>query len=508
MSDPKQTRRDSPSRLQRVPEREAPPSYEPVPSARAPLGTPIRENDTVRDLRPAFFFDREHTPPEPLPETSQQRPTEATTPGTPKTTQTPSGQLLRPGEVFKGKYRIVSVLNVGNLARVYHAKQLPAERDVALKVLLTRYANRPEMRHAMEKEGTELSRVQHPAIVTIHDIGTDDQGVWIVTEFLDGETTRKALKREKLFALERTVAIVLQVATAVAAAHERGIIHGDLKPENVFLKEDNVKVVDFLTARILTIGEDDAMRDEFAYATAEYAAPECFDQDGDPDARSDIYSLAIVFIELVTGLNPMLPDGKPAADALLQLRQRDFSPPVPPQIPLPLAQVIRRALEKKPGKRQQSMRTFATELERAWKNVLDRSEEVRPTWLDRFRPALPAVGTGTWLGFSIGLLAFVLFETYKPHAEAHAKDRQVESSVPPAPSHLPPAPTSRTAPRASVVEAPLPAPLPSLVPVEHQNIHIAPLKNLAPTTRPKPPPVQSSEPTENRPPETPRKTIF
>ena len=260
----------------------------------------------------------------------------------------------------------------------------------------------------MHKEGIELSRIQHPGIVTIHDIGNDERGVWIVTEYLDGETARTRLKREKRLSLERTVAIVHQMAAAVAVAHSRGIIHGDLKPENTFLNDDNVKIVDFLTARILTMGEDDAVRDTFAYATAEYAAPECFDQDGDPDARSDIYSLAIIFIEFFTGQNPMLPDGKPVFDALLRLRQRDFSPPVPAEIPTPLAQVLLRALEKKPSKRQQSMLDFASELERAWKHVLRSVDEVQPTWYDRWRPLLPSIAAGISLGASFGLLAFVL----------------------------------------------------------------------------------------------------
>lgn len=498
-NDPQKPRRDLPPRRERPVESEPARPYEPAPSARAFYESVSQERDTVRDLRPPFMFEPQHESPEPSPDPSPSAVKRVSE--TPRTTRTPSAQLLRPGERFKDKYRIVSVLNTGTLARVYHAKQLPSERDVALKVLLTRYANRPEIRHAMQKEGTELSRMKHPGVVTIHDFGNDEHGVWIVSEFLNGETSRKELKAQRRFTLERTVAITLQVAAAVAAAHERDIIHGDLKPENIFLEDDDVKVVDFLTARILSLGVDDELRDEFAYATAEYAAPECFDKSGDPDARSDIYSLAIIFIEFVTGVNPMLPDG-PAADALLELRQRDFSPPVPPEIPTPLAQVLRRALEKKPDKRQQSMRDFAADLERAWKHVLKRANDIEPTWLDRVRPSLPSLGVGSCAGVLFGLLASVLIHALpartlprpSPTAALTEPFRELAGSSP----RQTAAPSAPPAPVGSVVQQPA-VQQPALLSVAPSNKPLVAPPTAAPTPRPKPLPVRPPEHARIRP---------
>jgi len=370
----------------------------------------VLPRDTDRDLSPSFEVDTGVEPAPPAPGVAP----------------TPPGQLLRPGEIFANRYRIVGVLDKGSMARVYLARQLPADRDVALKVLLARYSARSDLRDAMQAQGKALSRIQHPNVVTVYEIGVEPERVWIATEYLRGQTLRERLKRHGKLPLEEAVLVVTQAAAGVAASHAKDILHGDLKPENVVITEDGlVKVVDFLTAEFLSKVQDDTVHRQFTVATAEYMAPERSDRRARPDPRSDIYSLALVFIELVSGENPMVGQARHVPPELLAWRQHHHQPAMPVEVPRLLGQVLDRALAKDPRKRQATMRDFARELEAAYQRTLVLERDGPLVEPSERRAALQAAARGAALGVIGGMLAFAASKAFFPERPNPTRAAQV-----------------------------------------------------------------------------------
>ncbi len=263
-----------------------------------------------------------------------------------------------------GPYEILSRLGAGGMGEVDRARDTRLGREVAVKVIEGGRAGDPSARSRFEREARAVAALSHPNILAIHGFGIEGETCYSVTELLRGETLRSRLDRES-FSWRKAVEIAAAISDGLAAAHAVGIIHRDLKPENVFLTEDGrVKILDFGLARLEPQSQEDAgsalptvskTEPGTVMGTAAYMSPE--QVRGLPvDARSDIFSLGSVLYEMVTGRRAFT--GKTSADSMAAILKE--SPPEPVEsgrtIPVALARVIARCLEKSPDERFHSAR--------------------------------------------------------------------------------------------------------------------------------------------------------
>src|SRR5215831_15487695 len=213
---------------------------------------------------------------------------------------------LTPGSRL-GPYEILSPLGAGGMGEVWKARDPRLERDVAIKVLPASFSKDPDRLRRFEQEAKAASALNHPNILTIHDIGTSDGSPYIVSELLEGETLRSRLAAGA-FTPRKALGHALQIAHGLAAAHEKGIVHRDLKPENIFVTRDGrVKILDFGLAK-LTFREQEGPVSGLAtmgagtepgvvLGTLAYMSPEQIR--GRPaDARSDIFSFGAILYEI------------------------------------------------------------------------------------------------------------------------------------------------------------------------------------------------------------------
>src|SRR5438128_218509 len=206
-------------------------------------------------------------------------------------------------------YKILSVLGIGGMGEVYLAEDTRLGRQVALKMLPRQFTINSERVRRFEQEARAASALNHPNIVTIHEIGELNGMQFIVIEFVDGQTLR-TLMNEKPFTLKEALNVATQIAGALAAAHAAGIVHRDIKPENIMLRADGyVKILDFGLAKLTELPTTDAELENstllqsnpgLVMGTVQYMSPE--QATGKKvDARTDIWSLGIVLYELVSG---------------------------------------------------------------------------------------------------------------------------------------------------------------------------------------------------------------
>ncbi|HEX3474880.1 MAG TPA: protein kinase [Kofleriaceae bacterium] len=258
------------------------------------------------------------------------------------------------GKVIDGRYEILARIGEGGMGVVYKARQTPLDRVIALKMLNSQMATDPTWVQRFYNEAKACSRLQHPNTIRMFDFGQSPEGrLFMTMEFLDGVSLREALSRGPL-APHRVVKILIQCCASLAEAHSIGIIHRDIKPDNVFLlnmagSPDFVKLLDFSVAKLL---EGDRLKTQagVVFGTPQYMSPE--QGRGMPlDARSDLYALGILAFEMLTG-NVPFHDENPMT--VIQMHLQAQVPPLPQSIPYSVQQIVRRALEKEPNRRYQS----------------------------------------------------------------------------------------------------------------------------------------------------------
>ena len=276
------------------------------------------------------------------------------------------------GKVFGDKYRLEERIGEGGMGAVYRATHLLIDRAVAVKVLRSRFVEDEAARVRFQREARAAGRLQHANAVTVTDFGTSSDGsVYIVMELLEGRSLRDWLAREKLLDQTRSVSIMLQVAAAVAAAHEEGIIHRDLKPANIFIQQRKhappvVKVLDFGIAKIAADSLEDSDQHSLTLTgvmigTPRYMSPEqC---EGRPlTPASDVYSLGIILYEMLTGTTPF--SGSSAL--AVAMKHSNEIPRKPGELVAGIAPeleaVILKALEKNPLDRPPNGGEFRREL--------------------------------------------------------------------------------------------------------------------------------------------------
>jgi serine/threonine-protein kinase len=271
--------------------------------------------------------------------------------------------------LFGGRYRVLALLGDGGMARVYLALDDRLGRSVALKTLHAHHATDPEMVARFTQEARLAARLSHPHIISIYDVGEADGGTpFLVMEYVQGETLKQLIRREAPLPPERATALLAQVASALDAAHHQGIVHRDVKLENIVLTSTGqVKVGDFGIARALASTSEATSKlttTGTVWGSVPYLAPEV--AQGQPaTASSDLYAAAIVFFELVTGRLPF--EGETAVAVALQRITQ--APPLPsslnPALSPALDAVLLRALDRTPQQRYPSGAALAAALEHA-----------------------------------------------------------------------------------------------------------------------------------------------
>jgi hypothetical protein len=312
-----------------------------------------------------------------------------------------------------GPYEILSLLGQGGMGQVYRARDLRLSREIAIKVLLAEVRSDRDRLARFEDEARAASRLSHPNIVVVHDIGETDGAPYIVSELLQGETLRDRLSAGPL-PVRKAVDYGIQILRGLAAAHDKGIVHRDLKPENLFLTKDGlVKILDFGIAKLGRHGEEPSAFDAETRSqtaagtllgTVGYTSPE--QVRGLPvDQRSDIFAFGAVLYEMVAGRRAF--KGKTPADTLSAILRED---PIDvagngSAFPAPLVRALRRSLEKSPEDRFQTARDLAFALEGAVTESKPTAIEAAPAapsarrWrAAAFAAALVAIGTTVGLG--------------------------------------------------------------------------------------------------------------
>ena len=258
------------------------------------------------------------------------------------------------GKVIDGRYEILARIGEGGMGVVYKARQTSIDRVIAIKMLNAQMAGDQTWVQRFYNEAKACSRLAHPNTIRMFDFGqTADGRLFMTMEFLDGSSLRDAVSKGPL-APQRVVKVLIQCCASLAEAHSIGIIHRDIKPDNVFLlnmagSPDFVKLLDFSVAKLL---EGDRMKTQagVVFGTPQYMSPE--QGRGLPlDARSDLYALGILAFEMLTG-NVPFNDENPMS--VIQMHLHGAIPPLPQSIPYSVQQIVRRALEKDPARRYQS----------------------------------------------------------------------------------------------------------------------------------------------------------
>ena len=258
-----------------------------------------------------------------------------------------------------GNYEVISTLGKGGMGQVYLALDTRLGRKVALKLLPLSKTRDPNHVQRLEQEARTASALNHPNIVTIHEIGEADSIHFMATEFVDGETLRQRMLGTEL-SVGELAGIAVQIASALRAAHQAGIVHRDIKPENIMLRSDGVvKVLDFGLAK-LAGGGNSEIESGLIMGTTAYMSPE--QARGETiDARSDVWSLGVVIYEMITGRVPFT--GETHRQVLQEINQNE--PPTlngNTAVPEELKQIVLKALSKDAAKRYDDATAMANEL--------------------------------------------------------------------------------------------------------------------------------------------------
>ena len=309
---------------------------------------------------------------------------------------------LQPGMVLRGKYEILEKIGAGGMASVYRARHLAFNEVCAIKVVAARLSDDEDFLRRFRNEAVVARRFQHPHAVRVDDLDTTEDGrPFIVMEFVEGPNLREVVRREGALGLRRALTIARQVASALAAAHHLGIVHRDIKPDNVLLTSTGpdaaAKVLDFGIAKVkegfFGGGEQIATRTGAVVGTPQYISPEqALGRRGDElDGRADLYSLGVVLYEMVTGRLPFESDT--AMGIILHHLQTLPTPPhdVRPDldIPPPLSAVLLRMLDKDRERRFRTSDDLITALDEVLALPLpERAASVNPAGAD-LRPPTP-----------------------------------------------------------------------------------------------------------------------
>ncbi|HET9323528.1 MAG TPA: protein kinase [Gaiellaceae bacterium] len=289
------------------------------------------------------------------------------------------------GEVIAGRYDLLELIGKGGMSSVWKAHDRLLDRQIAIKVLHPQYTEDEEYVERFRREARSVAQLSHPNIVTVIDRGEDAGRQFIVFEYVEGENLKQLLRRTGPMPVRDALVLALQMARALSFAHGRGLIHRDVKPQNVLLNADGqAKMTDFGIAREVDV--QGVTITGTVLGTSEYIAPEQA-RGQHVDAQTDVYSLGVVLYELLAGAVPY------EGETFVTVALKHVNEPTPnlleqrADVPVRVARAVERAMAKSPDDRFESMDELVDELETCLAELDPASEEA--TMIAR-RPASPA----------------------------------------------------------------------------------------------------------------------
>ncbi len=265
------------------------------------------------------------------------------------------------GKKLDGRYEITELIGVGGMAEVYKGVDVIDNKTVAIKILKKEYAENEEFLRRFRNESKAIAVLSHPNIVRIYDVGFSEKIQYIVMEYIDGITLKEYIEEEKVLTWKDTVHFVIQILRALQHAHDKGIVHRDIKPQNIMMFTDGtIKVMDFGIAKFAR--EEGKTATDQAIGSVHYISPE--QASGNvTDAKSDIYSVGAMMYEMLTGRKPFDSDN-PVAIAVMHMHDIPERPrAINPDIPDGLEEIVLRAMEKAPEDRYQTTGDMINDIE-------------------------------------------------------------------------------------------------------------------------------------------------
>lgn len=272
--------------------------------------------------------------------------------------------MLNNGTFIANRYEIVGQVGTGGMSDVYKAKDHALGRYVAIKVLKSEFSEDTNFVSKFRTEAQSAAVLEHPNIVNIYDVGSENGIHYIVMEYVEGITLKTYIEKKGQLTYKEALSIAIQVGRGIQAAHAKNIVHRDIKPQNIIISTDGkVKVTDFGIAR--AVSENTIHSD--VMGSVHYASPEQA-RNGYVSSRSDIYSLGIVMYEMVTGRVPF--DGDSTVAVAIQHLQDEMDPPskYAPNLPISLEKIIQKCTQKSPDRRYDSMESLLIDLRKALLN--------------------------------------------------------------------------------------------------------------------------------------------
>ncbi|MCL2694073.1 MAG: protein kinase, partial [Oscillospiraceae bacterium] len=270
------------------------------------------------------------------------------------------------GRKLDGRYELLELIGVGGMADIYKARDMVEDKIVAAKILKNELAESEDFLRRFRNESKAIALLSHPNIVKIFDVGFSDKIQFIVMEYIDGITLTEYIERQGVLKWRDALHFVIQILKALQHAHDRGIVHRDIKSQNVMLLSDGtIKVMDFGIARFNR--ETDKTISEKAIGSVHYISPEQARGD-ETDEKSDIYSVGVMLFEMLTGRKPFDGDN-PVAIALMHMQTQPKKPTdINSSIPDGLEEITLKAMQKEPVKRYSTAGEMVGDIEEFKKN--------------------------------------------------------------------------------------------------------------------------------------------
>ena len=287
------------------------------------------------------------------------------------------------GRLLGNRYEILEKIGIGGMATVYKAKCHVLNRYVAVKILRDEFTTDNDFVKRFNTEAQAAASLTHPNIVSIYDVGNEGNLYYIVMELIQGKTLKEIIDEDGALPWKWSINIVIQIASALEAAHRNNIVHRDIKPHNIIITEEGVaKVTDFGIAKAVSNSTITAFGTTIG--SVHYFSPE-HAKGGYTDAKSDIYSVGVVMFEMLTGKVPFDAD-TPVSIALMHMQERPIEPiKINPMVPISINKIILKAMQKEPNQRYQTATEMLRDLKQVSKNpngdfvVLNQYQDNSPT---------------------------------------------------------------------------------------------------------------------------------
>ena len=335
-----------------------------------------------------------------------------------------------------GDYRVERLIGQGGLSEVYSARHTASGRQVALKLLEPRRFGAPHILERFRREALALRNIKHPNVVVVHEAGVSERRPWIAMDLLHGVTLRERLIESGRFSPQKALALLASIFDGLEAAHREGIVHRDVKPDNIFLTEDGgLKIVDFGNAKLLDYGLR-TTDPQHVFGTAGYMSPEQLASRSRVGPESDLYAAGFMLWEMLIGRHPFSrgenPEDLPPSRVLCRLQLEESPRPlhlVDSSLPKEISDFVARLTAKSPSRRPgsafeaaQIARTLRESLLEPRRHAAPRSSPRRPI----IRRNVPwAVGLGSVLG-TLLFLGLLIGRSSAPPTPAVAEAREAE----------------------------------------------------------------------------------